>query len=123
MRALQEQDVSRPPVEAETLPVTGLRDLAGLASEAGSSRIASEAAAVSERIAEGRFYVACVGQFKRGKSSLLNALGGHEVLPVGVLPVTSVVTVLRWGERLAARARFSEGSWRNVRPEDLAAYV
>ena len=120
---LQQQDVSGPPLEAEALPAAGLRDLARLASEAGAPRIASEATAVSERIAEGRFYVACVGQFKRGKSSLLNALAGSAVLPVGVLPVTSVATVLRWGERLAARVRFSGGSWRDIRPEVLAAYV
>ena len=120
---LQQQDVSGPPLEAEALPAAGLRDLARLACEAGAPRIASEATAVSERIAEGRFYVACVGQFKRGKSSLLNALAGSAVLPVGVLPVTSVATVLRWGERLAARVRFSGGSWRDIRPEILAAYV
>jgi len=29
---------------------------------------------VAERVSEGRFYVACIGQFKRGKSSVLNAL-------------------------------------------------
>ena len=120
---LQQQDVSGPPLEAEAPPAAGLRDLARLASEAGAPRIASEATAVSERIAEGRFYVACVGQFKRGKSSLLNALAGSAVLPVGVLPVTSVATVLRWGEGLAARVRFSGGSWRDIRPEALAAYV
>jgi predicted GTPase len=120
---LQQQDVSRPRIEAEAPPAAGLRDLARLASEAGAPQIASEATAVSERIAEGRFYVACVGQFKRGKSSLLNALAGSAILPVGVLPVTSVATVLRWGERLAARVRFSGGSWRDIRPEALAAYV
>jgi len=120
---LQQQDVSGPPLEAEALPAAGLRDLARLACEAGAPRIASEAMAVSERIAEGRFYVACVGQFKRGKSSLLNALAGSAVLPVGVLPVTSVATVLRWGERLGARVRFAGGSWRDIRPEVLAAYV
>ncbi|MGE5715890.1 MAG: dynamin family protein [Acidobacteriota bacterium] len=114
--------MSRPPLGVET-PSAGLRDLARLASEVGAPGIASEATAVSERIAEGRFYVACVGQFKRGKSTLLNALAGSEVLPAGVLPVTSVATVLRWGERLAARVRISGGSWRDVRPDDLAAYV
>ncbi len=120
---LQQQDVSRAPLEAEAPYAAGLRDLSRLASEAGAPRIASEATAVSERIAEGRFYVACVGQFKRGKSSLLNALAGSEVLPAGVLPVTSVATVLRWGERQSARVRFAGGEWRSVRPEDLAAYV
>ena len=38
-------------------------------------------------------------------------------------PVTSVATVLRFGERLGARVRFASGSWRDIRPEDLAAYV
>jgi GTP-binding protein EngB required for normal cell division len=120
---LQQQDVSRPPLQGEASPAAGLRDLARLAAEAGAPAIASEATAVSERIAEGRFYVACVGQFKRGKSSLLNALAGSEVLPAGVLPVTSVPTIVRFGERLGARVRFASGSWRDIRPEDLAAYV
>jgi GTP-binding protein EngB required for normal cell division len=104
-------------------PGADLADLARLADEIGASDLAAEASAVARRVAEGRFYVACVGQFKRGKSSLLNALAGSAVLPVGVLPVTSVATVLRWGERLAARVRFPGGSWRDLRPEDLADYV
>jgi len=54
------------------------------------------------KLAEDRFTLAVVGQFKRGKSSLMNALLGCEVLPIGVLPVTSAITVLRFGptERL-----------------------
>ena len=45
---------------------------------------------MAERVSEGRFYVACIGQFKRGKSSVLNALVGDRVLPTGVVPVTTV---------------------------------
>ncbi|MEJ5362818.1 MAG: dynamin family protein [Spirochaetota bacterium] len=40
-----------------------------------------------------------VGQFKAGKSSFINALVGRDILPVGVIPVTSVITRLRAGER------------------------
>lgn len=36
--------------------------------------------------------VAVLGQFKAGKSSFLNRLIGSEILPVGVIPVTSVIT-------------------------------
>ena len=49
------------------------------------------------KLAEDRFILAVVGQFKRGKSSLMNAIIGRELLPTGVLPVTSVVTRLRFG--------------------------
>lgn len=51
------------------------------------------------KLAEDRFTLAVVGQFKRGKSSLMNALVGREVLPTGVLPLTSAITILRFGPR------------------------
>jgi GTP-binding protein EngB required for normal cell division len=51
------------------------------------------------KLAEDRFVLAVVGQFKRGKSSLMNTIIGRELLPTGVLPVTSVVTRLRFGPK------------------------
>jgi GTP-binding protein EngB required for normal cell division len=104
-------------------PGSPLQRLAALADEAGASHIAAEAIALAERIRGGRFYVACMGQFKRGKSTLLNALVGEAVLPAGVVPVTTVVTVLRHGERRAARVRLAQGEWRDVGPSTLSAYV
>jgi Dynamin family len=65
----------------------------------------------------------CVGQFKRGKSTLLNALIGMDVLPAGVIPVTSVVTVLRHGEQLGARVRFQDHQWMSADVSALADYV
>jgi len=82
-----------------------LRALADLANELKLDRLATDALTWATRIAEGRFFVACVGQFKRGKSTLLNALIGDAVLPTGVVPVTSVVTVIRHGPVRRARIR------------------
>lgn len=100
-----------------------LGELARIADDAGAPAIAEQARTFAERVVEGRFYVACVGQFKRGKSTLLNALVGDPVLPTGVVPVTSVVTVLRHGNRRSARVRSSEGKWSDVDPKDLSRYV
>lgn len=100
-----------------------LRSLARLATEAGSPATAREAAALADRLAEGRFYVACVGQFKRGKSTLLNALVGEPVLPTGVVPVTAAVTVLRHGPELRARVRFADRDWEDCDPRGLETYV
>jgi ribosome biogenesis GTPase A len=86
-------------------------------------RIAREVAELAARLAGGRFYVACLGQFKRGKSSLLNALLGRAILPVGVLPVTSVVTVVRHGAEDVTRIHFGDGSARDVALGDLADFV
>jgi GTP-binding protein EngB required for normal cell division len=53
--------------------------------------VAALAAAQSART-RGLLRVAVLGQFKRGKSTLLNALIGRDVLPAGVLPLTTVPT-------------------------------
>ncbi len=102
---------------------TSLLRLAELARELDSERVREEATALAQRTGEGRFYIACIGQFKRGKSTLLDALLGDRVLPTGVLPVTAVPTVVRYGTSRSARVRFQGGAWTDIPPEDLAQYV
>jgi GTP-binding protein EngB required for normal cell division len=51
------------------------------------------------RLGESRFRLVVVGQFKRGKSSLMNAIIGQSLLPTGLLPVTSAITSLSYGSR------------------------
>ncbi|MGH9716131.1 MAG: dynamin family protein [Candidatus Acidiferrales bacterium] len=102
---------------------SSLYRLAELAKELGSDRVLEEATALAQRMTEGRFYVACVGQFKRGKSTLLNALLGARILPTGVLPLTTVPTIVRHGSPPRARVRFGGGTWTDIRTEDLPQYV
>jgi GTP-binding protein EngB required for normal cell division len=97
--------------------------LGRLAQDLGTEPVAEEARELAARVSEGRFYVACVGQFKRGKSTLLNALVGHAVVPTGFVPVTAVPTVIRFGDELHARVRMREGFWRDVAISDLNEYV
>jgi GTP-binding protein EngB required for normal cell division len=53
--------------------------------------------------------IAVLGRFKAGKSSFLNHLLGRPLLPIGVVPVTSVVTEIQWGTRERAEILFSDG--------------
>lgn len=73
------------------------------------------------RLVEGRFQVAVVGQFKRGKSSLLNALLGTPLLPVGVIPLTALPTHITPTEHLALEVRFATGSNQTARFETVDA--
>ena len=57
------------------------------------------------RLAEDNFQLAVVGQFSRGKSTLMNAILGAEYLPTGALPMTSVVTTVRYASQPAASVR------------------
>lgn len=97
--------------------------LAKIGEELGTDRVAGEARELAARVSEGRFYVACVGQFKRGKSTLINALIGETVLPVGFIPVTAVPTVIRHGEQLKARLKDRNYSWHEIPVSDLKQYV
>jgi hypothetical protein len=47
---------------------SALLRLAESAEAFDAEQIAADARSVAERVCEGRFYVACIGQFKRGKS-------------------------------------------------------
>jgi ribosome biogenesis GTPase A len=100
-----------------------LEALEQLAAAAGAEHLAADVRALSERIRDGRFYVTCVGQFKRGKSTLLNAIVGEPILPVGVVPVTAAVTLVRHGEPGSARVRFAAGDWQKIAIGDLASFV
>ena len=101
----------------------GLLQLSSLAQELGAESVAEGARELAVRVSEGRFYVACIGQFKRGKSTLLNALVGHKVVPTGFVPVTAVPTVVRFGDELHARIRMRDGSWQDIAMSDLKEYV
>ncbi len=97
--------------------------LAGMGEELGAPYIAEDGRALAARVSEGRFYLACIGQFKRGKSTLINALIGEPVLPVGFIPVTAVPTVIRYGANKKARIKFRDGAWQQIAIGDLDQHV
>ena len=101
---------------------SSLDRIASLAEDLGARSIQRDTIALRDRLSEGRFLVACVGAVKRGKSTLLNALVGERVLPVGIVPVTAVPTVLRHGTS-GARVRLHGSGWRDIAPGALTDYV
>ncbi|NPV09705.1 MAG: Dynamin family protein [Anaerolineae bacterium] len=61
-----------------------------------------------QRLREQQLHLAVLGQFKRGKSTLLNALIGADILPAAVVPLTAVPTLLRWGPDLSMRVFYQD---------------
>ena len=100
-----------------------LNRLADLAAEFGAEHLALTTRLIAGRVSEGRFFVACVGQFKRGKSTLLNALVGQAILPAGVLPVTSFPTILRYGTSLGARLRLAASGLKDIPANEVEEYI
>ena len=52
---------------------------------------------LDQRLDQERLQIAVLGQFKRGKSTFINALLGADLLPTGVIPLTAVATFIVWG--------------------------
>jgi GTP-binding protein EngB required for normal cell division len=71
----------------------GIFDSLGAAFSSDSQKLLE----LKERINEGRFHLAVLGQFKRGKSTFLNALLGEALLPTSVVPLTMIPTFIKSG--------------------------
>ena len=84
---------------------TALDELAAL----GTERDREQLGTVRGRLDEARLRVLVVGEAKRGKSTLINALLRRPVLPAGVAPLTAVSTTVRYGDDPRVQARFQDG--------------
>ncbi|MBN1795207.1 MAG: dynamin family protein [Sedimentisphaerales bacterium] len=76
--------------------------------ESGFSREISSLNELKDRFLTGRFHLAVLGQFKRGKSTLLNALLGQAVLPTAVVPLTAIPTFIQAGQEFSAKVLFED---------------
>lgn len=78
--------------------------------------LAGEVRLVRAYLGRERFTVAVVGEFSRGKSSLINALVGRDVIPTGATPTTKVPIHVQGGRQACIVAPTPSG--RRVYPLD-----
>lgn len=76
-----------------------------------------------EKLRKDEVRLAVLGQMKRGKSSLLNSLLGDNILPTGVLPLTSVVTEIRYAAIPKAIVLQQNGSPDEIAFSEIPEYV
>ena len=92
-----------------------LGELCGLARRVGAQSLATRLEAeVVHKLEGDRFHLVVVGEFNHGKTALVNALLGREVLPVGVTPTTIAIHHLQYGETPAARAVRESGEVESI---------
>lgn len=106
-------------VALQHLPVKIQAIAKGIADE----KFLNELKALEEKIHSGDFYAVVVGLFKRGKSSLINALIGGEVAPVDVTPVTAVITLIEYAEVPSAEIIFEHTENKIISIAEAASYV
>lgn len=92
-----------------------LNELAEISAQSGLNLLTREVR--EERIPafrQGRMSVVVLGEFNHGKSTVVNALLGEEILPVGITPTTAVITHLVYGDKPHAEIQPPRGGARTA---------
>jgi hypothetical protein len=90
--------------------------------------LAERLARTREKLRDPAFHILVIGEFKQGKSSLINALLGRPVCPVDDDIATAVPTLLRYSDEPTAKVLVSGGDdsppvIQSISVDDVAAYV
>jgi len=78
---------------------------------------------LKEKLTQEQFNLVVMGQFKRGKSTFINALLGAHVVPTAIVPLTSIVTVLQYGSNPKGVVRYSDGRTEEIPISDISKFV
>ena len=84
---------------------------------------AASIADVLEKSSNDVFSVAVIGEFKRGKSTLINALLEQDVLPTDAMPATATLNRVTYSIKPFARIEYRDGNTEDVEIDQLADYV
>ena len=82
------------------------------------SPLAARLRSLRDQLRHNRLQLAVLGQFKRGKSSFINALLGAPLLPIAVVPLTAVPIFISWGPKPLVRVRFKDGRAEELSTDD-----
>jgi len=100
-----------------------LKRLETIITDQGLVEFRSTVSMILDRLEDNRFEIAVFGRVSSGKSSLLNATIGTDVLPVGVTPITSVPTRIIYGETPVVNVWFANRSPEQFAISRLADFV
>ena len=114
---------SRLTIAARGRVLQAIDELVDAAGEFLAPRVVHELESGRARLAQARFNLVVLGEFKRGKSTLINALLGRDVLPTGVVPLTSAVTIMRHGPRERLIVRYRDGREAEHSISELARFA
>ncbi len=91
-------------------------EAAQLADHVGRGDLAARLRTATARVSRPGTVVCVVGEFKQGKSSLINAMLGEPVCPVDDDLATSALTFVHHGASVGAQVRYRSGGTGSSRP-------
>ena len=100
-----------------------LRKLKDFAIKLQLSELEPDIEEIIQKLAHDSFSLAVVGEFKRGKSTFLNALLGADILPSDVLPTTAAINRVTYGLTSRVKLIFRDGREEFIEIAQLKDYV
>jgi small GTP-binding protein len=75
------------------------------------------------KLEEDRFHLVVVGEFNHGKTTFVNALLGHNVLPVGVTPTTATIHHIKYADKPEATVAYASGKRESLGFDDVRRFA
>jgi len=102
---------------------TGIAELGSICKDLSLHEQADALTHVKERLQNHIFSVGIMGEFRRGKSTVINALLGQEIVPADIVPCSATLNYVRWGAEKHAEIYYKNGRSESVGVEELSAYI
>lgn len=103
--------------------VTSLNTIKDIAEHTQNDQIKRLAISNLDKFSKQHLNLVVLGQFKRGKTTVINALLGDNVLPSAVIPLTSIITRLIYSDNKIAIVKFVNGTNKEITFEEISDYV
>ena len=102
---------------------TALIDLEKICGEMKMEENRKDLEKIRTKLAEHRFAVGVMGEFKRGKSTVINSLLEKEIMPSDILPCSATMNRVTYDMHPHVVLRMRDGSTKDISVDRLASYV
>lgn len=109
--------------ERQGIVSAALTDMGQLCTDMNLSDQSAKMQELALQIRDHRFAVGVMGEFRRGKSTVINALLGEKVMPSDIRPCSATMNRVTFGEEKSATITMKDGSTEKIAIEDLPKYV
>lgn len=103
--------------------ITLLEHISSIAEDVDDRHIKDSAQFLIEKLRKQHLNLVVLGQFKRGKTTVINALLEEKILPSAVIPLTSIITKVTYNETKDAEVVFFNGSKKTISLDEINNYV
>lgn len=106
-----------------TTVCTGMQQLEDVCSKLELTEIRDALRSSRKKLGSHKFSVGMLGEFKRGKSMVINSLLGENILPSDIEPATATMNRVTYDITPHAQLLMKDGSTKDVDIGDLKNYI